>query len=281
MISTFLQASSLEEALRQKAENGPSSMFIAGGTEINRLGTSVHCSTVISLKKLGLNQIVKSGTSCTIGSCSTFQSLVESAEIPAYLKESARYCGSLQRRNMATIGGNVVLQRDDSYLMPTLVAAKARLLLANLDQDGALCEENIPIREYLGSKEHFADSLLLAVILNKPTRFVASLRFARTVQSPAAVTLALGADLSSGSAHDVRICAAVKGSGLFRLPEQEEAISNGTYEALDKELTFSIPSVQFVDDATGSQRYKRYMLGTGLAMLFRLCVESIGKGGAS
>jgi putative selenate reductase FAD-binding subunit len=279
MIEAFLTASSLEEALRLKQKGGPKTAFLAGGTEINRLGSPLSPHTVISLDRLGLDHITKAENGLVIGARSTMQDVLDSELVPAWLKHAILFCASRTRRNMATIGGNLVVQRDDSYLTPTLVAAKARLVLASLGQDGTVLEENIPIREYLAFKEHFNDSLLLSVVLNKPSRFVASLRFAVTEQSPAAVTISLGADMSSGAAHDVRLCAAVKGTGVFRLPEQEEAISNGSYVGEDAILTFTVPAVSIVDDISGTQSYKRYLLGTALATLYRTCLDSRVQGG--
>jgi CO/xanthine dehydrogenase FAD-binding subunit len=43
---------------------------------------------------------------------------------------------------MATIGGNIALGRDDSYLMPALLAAKVRLLTAGLTEEGSIPRTN-------------------------------------------------------------------------------------------------------------------------------------------
>ena len=182
---------------------------------------------------------------------------------------------------MATIGGNIALQRDDSYLMSTLVAAKARLILADITLAGEYTEENIPIREYHVFGEHFVDSLVLRVLLNKPTRFVSSLRFARTVQSPAAVTVSFGADMSSGEPHDVRICAAVKGTGVIRFPELEDGVGSGSYQNPDDIGVAVSSTTVFFDDITGSASYKRYILGIALVELYRMCLETSKKGGSA
>ncbi len=234
----------------------------------------------ISLKNTGLDTITEANGIVTIGSAVTFQDLLDSVIVPAYLKEACRFCGSLTRRYMASIGGNIILQRDDSYLLPTLVAAKARLNLADISMDGQYVEENIPIREFHAFREHFVESLLTSVVLNKPIRFVASQRFSRTQQSPAAVTIALGADVSSGEPHDVRICAAVKGTGVIRFPEIEDGISSGKFNDPQDVVEMITASSDFNDDITGSAVYKRYIVGTAIASLYRECLLSVGKGGA-
>ncbi|MDX9938495.1 MAG: FAD binding domain-containing protein [Sphaerochaetaceae bacterium] len=275
MITEFITVTSAGQALQGARED---SAFLAGGTEILRLGSSVSRARMINLKGLGLDTISVENQSVTIGAMVTFQQALEHDAVPGYLKEALRFCASRTRRNMATIGGNIALVRDDSYLLPTLVAAKARLVLADLATDGSYVEENIPIREYHSFRDHFSGSLILGIILNKPQRFVASSRFSRTAQSPAAITVSFGADISSGEPHDVRICAAIKGSGVVRLLQVEQSVASGHYRNADDAVALAGADILFADDSTGSAGYKRYLLGTAVADLFRCCLAAMGKG---
>lgn len=281
MIKEFISAASPEEALHVKQEGGRGTEFLAGGTEINRLHSPVACERVVSLKNLHLDAISVIDDVVTIGALATFQSVLEHTGVPSYLREALSFCGSRTKRNMATIGGNVALCRDDSYLMPTLLAAKARLVLGDIVSDGTYAEEDIPIREYHAFREHFAESLILAIVLNKRERFVASSRFSRTLQSPAAVTVSFGADVSGASPHDVRICAAIKGSGVVRLVRIEEGVSSGRFPVPEDAGTQIAADSDFVDDTTGSAAYKRYLLGTAVSALHRRCLASVAKGGGA
>lgn len=280
MITEYIQAKSPKDALEAIQKAGEGTVFLAGGTEVNRLGSSVRCNRIVSLKRLGLDKIEESNKVVSIGSMVTFQQALESDVVPDYFKTALRFCGSRTRRNMATIGGNVTLSRDDSYLLPMLIAAKARLVLGDITHEGKYNEEDVPIREYHAFREHFTGSLILKIVLNKPQRFVASSRFARTAQSPSAVTVSFGADLSSGTPHDVRICAAVKGSGISRLIQVEEGVSNGQYQTPEDAATQAGADIAFVDDITGSAAYKRYLLGTAVSELYRACLGMKSKGGA-
>lgn len=278
MITQFARPTDLKEALTE-LQKGESSHFLGGGTEILRLKGSVKPQKVVSLRELKLDSITKEDRVVTLGSAVTFQKAIDSDLVPTYLKEALLFCGSRTRRNMATIGGNISLNRDDSFLLPTLIAAKARLILSDLASDNSYSEEDIPIREYHSFYDHFGKSLIKEIVLNKPTRFVASLRFAKTVQSHAAVTLSFGADISSKEIKDVRIAAAIKGSGVVRLIEVEEGISSGQFQKPEDAATLAASGIAFVDDITGSANYKRYMVGTATVELYRLCLEAIAQGG--
>jgi putative selenate reductase FAD-binding subunit len=280
MIDEYIRPTSVHQALLTMQKEGEKSAFIAGGTEIMRLDSSIDCTKVISLKDLGLDSITEKNKELRLGSTVTFQKALEHEAVPHYLKKALNFCGSRTRRNMATIGGNIALSRDDSYLMATLIAAKARLILADVSDDGIYNEENIPIREYHSFKEHFNESLILAVILNKPQRFVSSVRFSRTQQSPAAVTLAFGADISSDSIVDVRIAAAIKESGIVRLIEVEAGVSDGQFITAEDAAIQAATDIVFKDDITGSAAYKKYILGTAVADLYGQALKAVdNKGG--
>ncbi|MHC1692199.1 MAG: xanthine dehydrogenase family protein subunit M [Sphaerochaetaceae bacterium] len=281
MITGFLMAGSKEKALELKMENSGGSMFLAGGTEINRLKSSVAPTSVVSLKNIGLDTLAMKDGLLHIGSGVTLQQLVDSPLVPAFIKDAAVFCGSRTRRNMATIGGNIALVRDDSYLMPTLVAAKARLVMAGYSKKSGYTEENIPIREYLSFKDHFADALILCIVLDKPNRFVASSRFAKTVQSPAAVTVSFGADILSGKPQDVRICAAVKNLGVIRFPGIEDKVAAQEFIQPEDVMNAIPDNLVFVDDITGTGVYKKYILGTAIERMYRTCLESCRKGGTA
>ncbi|HKM07775.1 MAG TPA: molybdopterin dehydrogenase, partial [Sphaerochaeta sp.] len=62
MIQEFLIAKDTEDALKMR-RNNPKSVFYAGGTEINRLNSTVDAKTAISLSKLGLATITDEGNS--------------------------------------------------------------------------------------------------------------------------------------------------------------------------------------------------------------------------
>jgi putative selenate reductase FAD-binding subunit len=170
---------------------------------------------------------------------------------------------------MATIGGNLALMSDHSYLAPALLASRCRLLTANLTEGGAYSEDNIPIREYHTYHHQFSGTLLLAVSLSKDLRFVGSRRYATSVQNRSAVHVGFGATLDSEQVIDhVRVFAAVHGSGVQRLSGVENAIENGELTTREDVQLAVQHAVTAVDDSIGSAEYKRYIASEGIGGLF-------------
>ena len=131
MVDNLILAQSAKEAARLKGSNNKSA-YLAGGTEINRLGSTINARTLISIGRIEeLDGIREEDGAVLIGSMCTFQDIIESPLTPAYLKEACLFMGSRTKRNMATIGGNIALRRTDSYLYATLLACAAKLTLMN------------------------------------------------------------------------------------------------------------------------------------------------------
>lgn len=276
MITNYKIAKDVKDALTLKSES-PSAAFYAGGTEINRLNSAVKVTDVISLEGLGLDKIEDTKEGVKIGACVTFESLINSPLIPEYLKQSALYCASLTHRTMATIGGNLALGADDSYLMPTLLAAKARLLTYGLSEKGVLTEDNVPIREYHSYHKEFGSTLLVGIILPKEDRVVLSKRFSNTAHSSSCVTVAFGARIVENKLSEVRIFAAIKSTGIQRYKDVENSIENDSFASVE-DVEFAVTTKTrevAVDDITASSQYKSYITGQAVASMYEETKKSM------
>ncbi len=252
MAERLVIASKAAEAAALK--NGDSA-FLAGGTEVNRLGTGVDAKTLISIGRVSeLDGISCVGDCVRIGAMSTFQDIVESPEVPQYLKEACLYMGSRTKRNMATIGGNVALRRTDSYIYATLLACHAKLVM--MDAKGS--EVRKCAKGYNEDHEAYKDLLIVAIEVPKDAKVV-SKRYANTVQSHAVLTVSLG--LSEGK---LRLGVAAKDTFLGVLPEISTALAQG--ELSDEQIRDMI-ALDFRKDIFGSPEYKRYLLSVTIADL--------------
>ncbi len=212
------------EAVKLRKENESSAVYLAGGTDDLRLGGSSEGKDLIDLNTLGMDKLEVCGDTLCIGARCTLQDLVESDLVPDFIREAAHFCSSQARRNAATVGGNLGLRRDDSYLAAALTAADA--VLDCMTPHG---EKDKAIGTYLQSN---CKALIMTVKIDKNrTGWVK--RFGNTAASHAAVIAAQSEGIYALSVH---------GSG-FAFGDSPEIAESLTY----------------CDDITGSASYKKYL----------------------
>ena len=263
-IRQLIMARTAESAVALK---GRRSAFLAGGTEINRLGSTVEASRLIGIGRIdaldGIDKITDEENGIEyvrIGAMSSFQDIIESSIVPSYLKEACLFMGSRTKRNMATIGGNIALRRTDSYLYATLLACNAKLSL--MCRDGAIIRRCA--KGYLEDHEEYRD-MLITEILVPAEATVASKRYSNTAQSHAVLTVS-AAEIDGV----LRIAVAAKDTFLGLLPELSAEFSGRIPS--DEELLQMVASdgkLCFRDDMFGSSRYKRYLLSVTIADLVK------------
>ncbi len=263
MLTDLIISNSLEELLERRAELGMKSLFVAGGTEINRMGSPLTDGSYIglSMEKLALDEIKVTEEGITIGTMVTLQQLIDSVVIPEYIKDAARFAGSRTLRNMATIGGNIASCRDDSYLLPTCIAAKARIHTVDIDQKGEIIREDIPIREFVENFDNFKGSCITEIFIKKQDRFVKTRRYSRTVQRTPDALISFGAEVHDGILSDVRIAVGSLGCGIKRLPDIEQSVMNRDLQGETQCLQAVKRAISPPSDITGSAEYKHYLVG--------------------
>lgn len=252
MAKQLLMAKSPEDAAGAK---DAAAVFIAGGTEVNRLGSDAAAAadTLISLKKCaGLGDITEEAGYVSIGSMTTFQTLIESDKVPGWLKEAAHFMASRTKRNMATIGGNIAACRSDSYLIPALRAAGAVL--------GLCCgngkAERIGLCEYLDKKDAYENALITSVTVPEDIKLV-SRRYSNTAQSHAVLTMSAALD-----EEGVHMAGAVKNVGILHFCDLEKAFNEDPDISEEKiiEMVRTCTGLETADDMFGSDAYKRYLI---------------------
>ena len=134
------------EAVTLRKQNADTAVYLAGGTDDLRLNGSAQGKDLIDINGLGLDDIFVQDGKLYIGARCTFNQIIESDLVPEFIKEAAHFCASFTKRNSATVGGNIGLRRQDSYLAAALTAADA--VLKSITPHG---EEMKPIGEYLQS----------------------------------------------------------------------------------------------------------------------------------
>lgn len=223
---------------------GPNAVFLGGGTEINRLGSSVSADTLVSFKADDPVISLK-GDKVILPLGTTFQMVAESDLVPDYLRVAALFMGSLQKRSMATIAGNLYLHRDDSYIAPCLMASGAEVLL----DDGTVASA----ADYVGSFDGHRQRIIVEIRVGA-TEAVAQKRIAVTKESHAVLT---------GAVCGKKGAVAIKGFGVASVDLGAIGCEDCVQKAMDK------AGLRFVDDIFGSSEYKRYLCRTVLFDLYK------------
>jgi CO/xanthine dehydrogenase FAD-binding subunit len=129
----YLVPRSLDEAL--SLLSGPEEARpVAGGTDLACIlaDSPDRPARLVDLTRLPeLQGIRRSAAGIEIGACVTIGEIAASAGLPRCLVQGARAIGSIQIRNIATIGGNVCNASSCGDTLPPLLCLDAVLLLAS------------------------------------------------------------------------------------------------------------------------------------------------------
>ncbi len=110
----YFKPATLDEAISLHASHGETAMYIAGGTDVmvKIKEGKIRPHSLISLRHIpGLDRITYEGGELRIGSLVTHRMLETSPLIRKHfpiLTDAVSHIGSVQIRNVATIGGNIV-----------------------------------------------------------------------------------------------------------------------------------------------------------------------------
>lgn len=199
------------------------SAYLAGGTEILRLGAR-PVSDIIDISKLISDEIIEKNGRIYIGARATLEALRASDIVPQFLREAASFCFSFEKRNSATVGGNLYLKRQDSYLAAAFAAAEAEVIL-----ECTKGEKNKPIDVYLSKK---CRGLVKYYVIDKAREGKVK-RFGRTASSHATLI-------------------AAESNGVYAISASGSDLAIGRNPDIYK-------SIEFVSDLEGSAEYKRYL----------------------
>jgi len=126
---------SLQEAARILAGEGPDAMLIAGGTDLlpNMKRRQMAPKILVSLKKI--EEMRRNGSA--LGAGTTLTQIVNKKELPLGLRQAAHQVATVHLRNMGTIGGNLCLDTRCNYYNQNYEWRKA--IDFCLKKDGDIC----------------------------------------------------------------------------------------------------------------------------------------------
>lgn len=263
-VEAFYRPESVPEALRLLERSKGHARVLAGGTDLVVEGPR-SVRFLIDLTRAGLSYIRRRNSLCLIGATTTLAELEGSTVIHALagglLCRTAAACGSVQIRNLATMGGNLANGSPAADMSTALLALDASVVVAN-----GKGRRKMHLAEYLaGSTEHgHGPSLLVEVAIPEPpngTRCGWSFqKFGRTEVDISLVSAAAGLQLDArGRVKWARLALGAVAPAPFRAFGVERILAG---RELDHALLAAageemMREVQPISDARASAEFRR------------------------
>ena len=140
----YYEPRSLKEALELLDRYGDQARILAGGTDllVKMKARLVEPRVLINVKKIdGLRYIVEDGEQVRIGVLTRLRDVENSELVKKYipaLHDAVKSMGSIQIRNMATIGGNLCNASPAADTAPPLLVHNAKVVLSSVGGDRVL-----------------------------------------------------------------------------------------------------------------------------------------------
>ena len=281
---SYYEPASVDEAIG--VLGGPHGTFkaLAGGTDviINLRRRSVEYDGLVNIKRIpGMAEwSATPGQGLRIGAATPFGELEASAEVasryPALL-EAIKVIGSLQLRNMATIGGNLCNASPAADSGPALLAARATATYVNGGSDGPV---TIPVEQvFLGPGRSVvsATGLLLGVDVPEPGVMTGSCFQRFTPREAMDIGIASACsqvtlEPGSGRIGEVAIALGAVAPTPMRAMKAEDILHGRepTPDLLAQAGTLASGECSPIDDLRGSASYRRDLV----AVLVRRTLET-------
>lgn len=268
----YFAPQSLNEAVRLLREQGDGVKLLAGGTDllVHMKEAGLHPPAVVSLHALPeLRDITFDDASgLRIGSgvpMATIEAHPTVRERYTALSDGAGVVGSVQTRNMATIGGNICNAAPSADTAPPLVAFDA---LAEVV--GANGERRIPVAELFagpGRTTLAPDELVVAFHLPTPPPRTGSVYQRHTPRKIMDIAVVgVGARLSlapDDTIAEARLCLGAVAPTVIRAPEAEAALTGQppSDELFARAAELAQAAAQPISDVRGSAEFRRYLVG--------------------
>lgn len=227
----FFEPTTLAEASRLFAQEH--AQLLAGGTDlvIGMKALTEMPQSVISLQKIaGLTGITRDAGGVSIGAMTKVRDIEVSEEIQngyTALAEGAAEIGSIQIRNLATLGGNIAHASPAADTVAALLALDAQVDIASADG-----ERSVPINALFtgpGQTVLTAGEIITQFRLPSPASGSHYIKHKiREVMDLAFIGVAAAVDMDDGTITGARIGLAAVAPTPIRAPEAEELLAGNS-----------------------------------------------------
>jgi len=263
----FYKPKSLTEVWELK-EMIPNSRYIAGGTDVMvkvKSGLLVP-DALISLRDIPELKNITVGENIHIGAGSTISELIDNEQLQTsvpVLIQAAKRIGSLQIRNVATIGGNIGNCSPCADTAPALLVLEARVVV----RSGKNIRE-IPLQNFFtgpGASCLTSQEIVVEIIIDIPntkTKAI-SMKKGRVQLDLALASVAVLMETDGNFCKKVRIAAGSVAPVPLRLIEVEKLLENSeiTEEKIKEAQQIAMKSVSPISDVRTTADYRCQLVG--------------------
>jgi aerobic carbon-monoxide dehydrogenase medium subunit len=266
-----VQAGSVEDCLRALAAHGPEAKLLAGGTDLlpqlkNGVLSPRHVidlSRVARLRSINLD----GGRELRVGAAVTARELeLHQGVRTRYqaLAESGALVGSVQVRNLATVGGNLCNAAPSADMAPPLLALEAEAVIA-----GPRGERRVPLSAFFTDVRRTVlapDELLVELVMAAPPPRSGGNYLRHTPRREldiAVVGVAAQLTLSDGVCARARIALAAVAPIPLRATAAEQALEGRpiTTELIARAAGLATEAARPISDQRGSAEFRRHLVG--------------------
>ena len=281
----YFAPATLEEAVSLLRERGDSGKVLAGGTDllVQIKEAGLHPPYVVSLRRLselrGISFAEAEGL--RIGAM-TDMATIEGHPIIRQryqaLFDGARIVGSVQTRNMATLGGNVCNAAPSADTAPPLL-----VLDASAEILGPQGRRTIPVQEvFAGPGQTVLSPAEILVAFHLPTPpprsgGVYQRHTPRAIMDIAVVGVAVQMTLAPERdiVQEARICLGAVAPTPVRAPEAEAALAGQvpSEDVLSRAADLAVQAARPISDVRGSATFRRHLVRVMTERCLRIAVE--------
>jgi aerobic carbon-monoxide dehydrogenase medium subunit len=259
----------VDECLSMLARHGPEAKLVAGGTDLLvqlKTGT-IKPAWVVDLS--GIDRLRALGPDgdhgLRIGAAVTARRLEQDARVRAHypgLAEAAALIGSVQVRNLASVGGNLCNAAPSADMAPPLMALDAEAVIVG--QSG---ERRVPLASFfLGVRRTVLapDELLLELVVPSPGPASGGSYRRHTPRREldiAVVGVASQVTLTEGTCAKARIALAAVAPTPIRAEAAEEVLVGQplTAERIERAAALAADATRPISDQRGSADFRRHL----------------------
>ncbi len=270
MWQNYIFAASPEEAGAAAARLGSAARIVSGGTDLSialRNGQD-EVTTLIDVTRIPSLQVIEERDGLIwIGAAVTYARIIESQllrERLPLLVQAAQEVGSVQIRNLGTVGGNLATASPAGDSIPPLMALGAEVVLA-----GPRGRRRVPITDFFTWVRQTVmekDEIIEAVLVPPQPKTAVGVFMKhglRRAHAISVVNAALLLDFEDGVVSDARISLGAVAPTVFRATEAEKALVGQpiTPERMEKAAELAMAASKPIDDIRGTADYRRHMVG--------------------